>query len=297
MTPATPPAVYAPAPAAMTLDAVFTRAQGAAAAARRLADPAAVLADPSATPAQKIDALNLLQDEIPSAPLAAQAADLDDLDRAAGDGRQPPVVRAAALVALGEEVPPTQDPAARERAVRTLLSALRWPGYRLFALRGLAPASHGLTPEMEPIYESALLDYLDGPARGERRETALLALNGFVSGGSDFPKRAPQLLETLFARLMAPIEADPAAFVADARWSPYCRELAAAVLWAAGYDEQAAGFPKPAARVKALMSRLIAVDPDASVRAWYASYRDAAPPKPGLTASTTRRFPERLRDP
>ncbi|NNN05481.1 MAG: hypothetical protein HKL90_06240 [Elusimicrobia bacterium] len=282
---ATPPATYAPAPEAVSLDAAFVRARTSARAAAR---PEAVLADPSASIPAKLDALNALQDRIPGLPRAPQAAALNALADAAGPA-QPPQVRALALTLLGESVPPVLDADARARAVLVLLDALKEPDYRLFALRGLGPASHGLTPAMEPVYESALLDLLDGPAAGEERETALVALNGFVSGGLDFAQRAPQLLTVLEARLQAPIAADPAAFVRDPRWTPDSRELAAAILWLASRRQEEAGDSAPTARFKALMIRLIAVDPDAAARAWYASYRDAPPPKPGFTASTTSR--------
>lgn len=285
MTAATPPATYAPAPQAVSLEAVFVLAR---ASARAAASPESVLADSSASIPAKLDALNALQDRIPGLPRAPQAAALNTLADAAGPA-QPPEVRALALTLLGESVPPVLDADARTRAVLVLLAALKDPDYRLFALRGLGPASHGLTPPLEPVCEDALLDLLDGPVAGEERETALVSLNAFVSSGSDFARRAPRLLTVLEARLQGPIAADPAAFARDPRWTPDSRELAAAILWLAARRQEEIGDSAPTARFKALMIRLIAADPDAGARAWYASYRDAPPPKPGFTQRTTRR--------
>lgn len=281
----TPPATYAPAPEAVSLEAAFVRER---ASARAAASPQSVLADPAASVPAKLDALNALQDRIPGLPRGPQAAALGTLADAAGPA-QPPEVRALALTLLGESVPPVLDADARTRAVLVLLAALKSPDYRLFALRGLGPATHGLTPALEPVCEDALLNLLDGPVAGEERETALVALNSFVSGGSDFAQRAPQLLTLIETRLQAPIAADPAAFVSDPRWMPDSRELAAAILWLVSRRQEETGDSAPAARFKALMVRLIAVDPDAGARAWYASYRDAAPPQPGFTERTTRR--------
>jgi hypothetical protein len=281
------PVAAAPASRPATLEAAFASAR---AAARASADPASVLRDPAASVQAKLDALDALQDRIPEQKPAAQAASLDAIGRAAADAGQPAAVRAKALTLLGYAVPPVENAAARERAIRVLLAALREPAFRLFVLRGLGPAAHGLPPALEPEYENALLDLLDGPIAGEERETALVALSGFVSGGEDMPKRAPQLLSALDARLLAPIEADPAAFARDPRSTPASRELTAAVIWIGARHRAAAGDPAPAARVKALLARLIALEPDAGARAWYASYRDADPPKP-LTAKTTSRAP------
>jgi hypothetical protein len=293
---ATPaPAAYVPAPEAATLEASFVRA---AAAARGAADPASVLRDDGASVAQQLDALDALQDRIPGQKPGPQAASLDALAAAAQDARLAPAVRAKALTLLGCAVPPVENEAARGRAVRVLLSALGDPAYRLFVLRGLGPASHGLPKALEPDFEEALLDLLDGPISGEERETALVALNGFISGGDDFAKRAPALLATLNRRVLEPLWDDPAAFARDPRGTPDSRELTAAILWIGTRHQQAAGDAAPAALFKTLMTRLIAVEPDAGARAWYASYRDAPPPKPdGLSARTTKRAPDGLGEP
>lgn len=288
--PAAAPAAV-PSPSFATLETAFASAR---AAARASADPASVLADDSAAPDAQLDALDALHDRIPNAKPAAQIPLLDALAAAAQDPRRPPAFHAKALTLLGYAVPPVINEAARARAVRVLLAALaNEPAYRLYVLRGLGPAAHGLPAALEPDFEKGLLDLLSGPVAGEERATALVALNGFVSGGDDFPKRAPGLLTTLDARFLVPIEADPAAFVRDPRWTPTDRELAAAILWVAARHRQAAGDPAPAERVRLLLIRLIAAETDAGARPWYESYLNAAPPKPnGLTERTTRRPPD-----
>ena len=286
----TPMAVSAPAPAPETFEAAFVQAR---ALARAAADPASVLSDGSATLEQKLDALDAVHDRIPNAKSPVQVASLDALAAAALDRNEPPEFHAKALTMLGYAVPPVISEAARGRAVRVLLAALAAePAYRLYVLRGLGPAAHGLPQALEPDYEKALLDLLAGPVKGEERGTALVALNGFVSGGEEFPKRAPDLLRALDARLLAPIEADPAAFVRDPRWSATDRELAAAILWMSARHRQTDGDPAPAGRVRLLLDRLSAAEPDAGARAWYETYRTAASPKSGaLTERTTRRAP------
>jgi len=279
-----------------TLETAFVQAR---AAARAAADPAAVLADDTASPQARLEALDEVHDRIPNVKAAAQIPLLDALISAAQDQRRPPEFRAKALTLLGYAVPPLMDEAARARAIRALLAALAAePAYRLYVLRGLGPAAHGLPTALEPDYEKALLDLLSGPVDGEPRTTALVALNAFVSGGEDFPKRAPGLLTTLDSRFLAPIEADPAAFVRDPRWAPTDRELAAAILWIAARHRGSAGDAAPAERVRLLLIRLIAAETDAGARTWYESYRDAAPPKPdGLTQRTTRRPPDARGEP
>jgi hypothetical protein len=296
MSAALPPAASVPAPQAATLEVAFTLAR---AAARAAADPAAVLRDDSASLGEKLDALDALQDRIPGQKPGPQAASLDALAAAAADARQAPAFRAKALTLLGYAVPPTVNEAARGRAVVVLLAALAGdPAYRLFALRGLAPACHGLPKPLEPDFEDALLELLEGPSSGEERETALVALNAFVSGGADFPKRAPALLTTLDARFLAPIEADPAAFVRDPRWTPDARELAAAIVWIGARHRQADRDPAPAERVRLLLTRLIAVETDDTTLSWDVDYLTAAPPKPEpLTARTTKRVPRSVREP
>jgi len=270
--------------AAPALEEAFSLAR---AAARGAADPSSVLRDDSASAEAKLDALDALHDRIPNQKPPAQAASLDAIAAAAADARQPPEVRARALTLLGYAVPPVVDEAARTRAFAVLLAALPDPSLRLFVLRGLGPASHGLPRPLEPAFLNALLGALDGPVAGEERQTAFLTLYAFVSSNEDLAKRAPALAALIDARVLAPIEADPAAFVRDPRATPAARELAVAAVWIAARQRQAAGAPAAAARVKALLPRLIAAETDAGARAWYATYRDAAPPAPARRDKTT----------
>jgi hypothetical protein len=281
-----PPAAVAPA-SAPSLEAAFALARAAIAPA---ADPVSVLSG-NASVEQKLAAIDSLQSRIPREPRARQAASLDALAAAAASPSQPPAVRAKALAALGYAMPPTNDDAARSRALTVLLSALRVPGYRLAALRGLGPAGHDLTPADEARWLTALLDLLGEPVSGEERQTALLDLNSFLLSREDMPRSSPALVAALDARLLAPLEADPAGFVADPRNLPGARELAIAAVWTSARQRQALGDPAPAARVHALLVRLAALETDAGVREWIRTYRDAAPPPP-FRAITTKRAPD-----
>jgi hypothetical protein len=282
-----PPVAAVPAPGPSSLEGAFILARTAA---RSAADPVSVLRDASSTLQERLDALDALQDRIPGERGSAQDASLLALAAVSRAEAQPTAVRAKARALLGYAVPSVKSASARADALRALFEALVDPALRLSALRGLGPASHGLPPELEPQFETALLGFLDGPAAAEERETALVALVGFVSGGADMPVRSPQLLTVLDSRLLAPIEKDPAGFVRDPRSTPATRELEIAAAWIGARHRAAAGDPAPAARVKSLLVRLIPLEPDAGARAWYASYRDAAPPAP-FSARTTSRAP------
>lgn len=287
MIPAPPPALVAeapsPAPAALLLEA-FAAARRSARAA---ADPASVLAGRGPV-ADKLAAIDALHARIPNVALRRRVAALNAIADAAASAQQPAEVRARALAVLGYAMPQVDDDAARTRGLGVLLGALRAPADRIFALRGLGPASHGLPRSDEAAYQGALLDLLDGPVAGEERAVALVDLYAFVSTRDDLAQRAPALVERLDARLLGPIEADPAAFARDPRGTPASRTIAAATFWVSARQRQSRGDPAPAARAHAVLAALAAVEPDGGARRWLETYRDAAP---ALAASTTRRGP------
>jgi hypothetical protein len=282
-----PPVAVAPAlESAPTLEAAFVLAR---AAVRPTARPEAVLAGAGPL-AAKLSAIDALHSRIPYVPKAGQAAALDALIAAASSTAQPPEVRAKALAFVGYAMPQVQDDAARTRGLKTLLAALQSPVYRVYALRGLGPACHDLPKADEAALQDALLELLDGPLAGEERETALLALHSFIAVREDLDRRDPALVARFDARFLAPLEADPAGFVSDARGTPGARALALSCVWTSARERQALGNPAAAARVAALLDRLAAVERDATVLGWIRTYRTAAPPAP-FRASTTRRAP------
>lgn len=273
-----PPAAVSqiPASAPASLESAFLALRFAA---RTVSDPAAVLKS-AAPAADKLAAIDALHSRIPAAPPAFKIAALDALASGAGAG-QPPEVRAKALTYLGYAMPQVDDDGARGRGLAVLLAALKDPAYRVFALRGLGPAGHGLPKSDEAALQGALLDLLDGSISGEERETAFVALFSFVSTRDDLSKRAPALVASLDSRLLGPMEADPA------------RALAIATVWSSARERQALGQAAPAERVRLVLVRLAAVETDETVLGWIRTYRDAAPARraPALRDSTTRRAP------
>ena len=189
-------------------------------------------------------------------------------------------MRASALTHLGYSVPMADDVKARTKGVETLLTALQSPSYRIYALRGLGPASHGLPETHEALFLSALLDLLDTPIAGEERGTAMVALYAFVSVRDDLPKRKPALLAQLDEKLQAPIETSPEAFVLDPRGSEASREMTAAVLWSAARHRERHGDKVSVARTRLLFDRLAVVETSPKVRAWLDLYRGAGPAQP-----------------
>lgn len=290
-----PPAAVAAAPAStpLTLESAFVLARFSA---RRVASPESVLAS-DAPASDKVSAIDAIHSKIPSEPKAKKIAALDDLIAAASGAGQPPEVRAKALTFAGYAMPQVDDDAARSRALSVLLGALKQPAYRIFALRGLGPACHGLPKTGEPLLQGALLDLLDSGVAGEERETALVALFSFVSTRDDLFKRAPSLVAELDRRLLGPIEADPARFVEDPRFTSGARAMAVATLWTSARHREELGQPAPGARVHALLVRLCGIETDETVLGWLKTYLDAAPAKPEagldpvLRDSTTRRAP------
>jgi len=280
--PPPPPAAVVAAPAAApTLESAFTLASFSA---RRVSAPETVLAG-EAPVDDKLAALDAIQSKIPNASKAEKVAALDALTAAAASAKQPPEVRAKALTFAGYAMNQVEDDAARSRALTVILAALKLPPYRIFALRGLGPAAHGTPKADEPRYQAALLDLLDGDAAGEERETALVALFAFVSTRDDLAKRSPALVAELDKRLLGPVEADPARFVADPRFTPGARAMTAAIVWSSARRREELGQPAAGARVHALLVRLCAVETDETALGWLKTYRDAAPAKPAKPAA------------
>ncbi|MFI5346426.1 MAG: hypothetical protein ACHQ51_08635 [Elusimicrobiota bacterium] len=286
--PVPPAAVAVVSDSAPSLEAAFVLAR---AAARPPASPPATLSGAGPV-AGKLAAIDALHDRIPGEPKARQIAALDALAAAAVADSQPPEVRAKALAYLGYSMPQVPDDAARTRGLKVLLDALKSPAYRLYALRGLGPACHGLPLADDALLQGALLDLLDGPVAGEERQTALLALYAFVSTRDDLVTRAPALIAQLDDRLLAPVEANPAGFVSDPRAAPGSRALVLACLWSSARHRHSLGNPAAVARVNALLDRLATLETDPVVRGWIKTYRDAAPPPPlTFRDSTVNRAP------
>lgn len=273
-----PPAavVSLPASAPLTLEGALVLARFSA---RRVSAPESVLAG-DAPVSDKLAAIDAIHSKIPDEPKAAKVAALDALAAAASGAAQPPEVRAKALTFAGYAMPQVEDEAARARALFVLLDALKSPAYRIFALRGLGPGCHGLPKAGEALLQGGLLDLLDGSVAGEERETALVALFSFVSTRDDLSIRAPSLVKDLDRRLLGPIEADPAHFVADPRFTPGSRAMAAAIVWSSARHREELGQRAPGARVHALLVRLAAIETDETTLGWLKTYRDAAPAKP-----------------
>ncbi|MBI2385600.1 MAG: hypothetical protein HYV14_06265 [Elusimicrobia bacterium] len=268
--------MFAPAPALppVSLEAAFVEAR---AAVRPAEDPISVLAR-AASPAEKLAALEELHGSLPTAPQARRTKGLEAIRAAAVSPAEAPAVRAKALLYLGYAVPVVGDAGARAAAVRALLDSTRLPGYRLFALRGLAPATHDLPPAVEAPVQETLLDLLAGPLADEERITALVALDAFVRSREDLPRRRPDLVAALDARALVPMEADPAAFAANG--PPAARSLWIAVVWHSARNRAANGESAALARVAVLFAALAAHETDASVKAQIAAFLAAPAPSP-----------------
>lgn len=246
-------------------------------AARAAEDPLRTLAG-DADPARKRAALEAAFSSMPRASLARRKAILAALAATAENPGEDPGVRARAYERTGYAVPVLAHPASAEPAVRALLRALPDPVYRLHALRGLAPASHDLSPAVEAEFQDALLDLLDAGGAPDERIVALLALDGFVRSREDLPARRPELVAGLEARLLVPLEADPAALVAARPAGE--RALVVAVLWHSARRRGAYGDAAAWRRTDALLAALKAVESDAGVRAEIDAYLSAPPPEP-----------------
>jgi hypothetical protein len=108
-----------------------------------------------------------------------------------------------------------------------------------------------------------------------------------VSTRDDLSKRAPAMVAQLDQRLLNPIDADPARFVSDPRFTPGARAMAAATIWMSARYRQSLGQPAPAARVHEVLVRLYAVETDEMVLGWLRTYRDAPPVRLGRATKRT----------
>ena len=187
--------MFAPAPALppVSLESAYVEIR---AAARPAEDPISVLSR-AASPAEKLAALETLHASLPLAPQARRAKALATLSLVAGSAAETPAVRARALMYLGYAVPVVGDEAARLAAVRVLLGATLTPAYRVYALRGLGPATHDLPAAVEPEVQAALLNLLGSTLTNEERITALATLDAFVRTREDLSRRRPDLVAAL----------------------------------------------------------------------------------------------------
>lgn len=267
--------MLAPAPSLppVTLESAFVSAR---AAARPAEDPISILGR-AATPAEKLAALERLHASLPSAAQARRALGLEAMRAVAASSGEAPAVRAKALLYIGYSVPVVGDENGRAAAVRTLLDAARSPAYRVYALRGLAPATHDLPAAMEAPVQQALLELLGAALASEERITALVALDAFVRSREDLPRRRPDLAAALESVVVAPLEADPASFAAGG--PPAVRALTIAVVWHAARARAATGEPQALARAGALLTTLAALETDPAVQAQIAAFLAAPPPE------------------
>lgn len=266
--------MFAPAPATapVTLETAFVEAR--ARAAKPVEDPISVLSR-AAAPAEKLAALEALHSSLPLAPQARRTKGLDAIRAVAVSPSEAPAVRAKALMYLGYAVPVVGDENARAAAIRALLAAARG-GYRVYALRGLAPATHDLPAPVEDEFQTTVLDLLNGTLNEEERVTALLALDAFVRTRDDLPRRRPDLVAALESRVLAPVEAAPAAFAASGTGN--ARGLTLAVIWHAARNRAANGDAAALARADSLLRALAPLETDPAVKAEIASFLSAPPP-------------------
>ena len=246
------------------------------AAAKPAEDPISVLGR-AASPAEKLAALEALHSSLPLAPQARRAKALEAIRAAAVSPAEDPAVRAKALMYLGYAVPVVGDEKARAAAVRALLGATAAPAYRVYALRGLAPATHDLPEAVETEFQTAVLGLLASALTEEERVTALLALDAFARTREDLPRRRPDLVLALEKSVLVPMEADPAVFAANG--TPSARALTIAVVWHSARNRFSAGEPAALDRVDALLTKLAALETDAAVKAEIAAFLAAPVPK------------------
>lgn len=260
--------MFAPAPALppVTLETAYVQIY---AAAKRAQDPIAVLGS-AASATDKLAALETLHSSLPLAPQARRAKGMEAMRLAAVSAAEAPAVRAKALMYLGYAVPVVGDEKARAAAVRTLLDATALPPYRVFALRGLGPATHDLPASVEASFQTTILDLLAHTLTDEERLTALVALDSFVRTREDLAKRSPALVAALEKAVLAPIEADPAAFAASG--SPSARKLILAVVWHSARNRAANQDAAALDRVNALLKTLETLETDAAVKTQIAAF-------------------------
>lgn len=266
--------MFAPAPALppISLESAYIEIR---AAVKPAEDPISVLSR-IATPGEKLAALEALHSSLPFAPQTRRAKGLEAMRGVAVSPGEAPAVRAKALMYLGYAVPVVGDEGARYAAVRALLDSTRAPAYRVYALRGLAPATHDLPAAVEELFQTTILDLLASALMEEERVTALVALDAFVRAREDLPKRRPDLVAALETGVLVPIEADPAAFAA--RGAPSARALLIAVVWHSARNRAANGESAALGRINALLTKLLGLETDPSVKAQIAAFLAAPPP-------------------
>lgn len=266
--------MFAPAPALPppTLESAYALVR---AAAKPAEDPISVLTR-AASPAEKLAALESLHSSLPFAPQNRRTKGLAALRAVAESAADAPAVRAKALMYLGYAVPVVGDEQARAAAVRTLLSAADSPAYRVYALRGLAPATHDLPAALEGETQAVLLDLLARPLAEEEKIITLVALDAFTRSRDDLPRRRPDLVNALETAVLVPIEADPAGFAA--KGSPSARGLELAVVWHSARNRAANGEAAALVRINALLALLVPLETDAAVKAQITAFLAAPPP-------------------
>ena len=267
--------MHAPAPALppITLESAFVSLR---AAVKPAEDPISVLSR-GASPAEKLAALETLHSSLPLAPQARRTKGLEALRAVAVSPAEAPAVRAKAMMYLGYAVPVVGDEKARAAAVTSLLDAAATPAYRVFALRGLAPATHDLPESVEAAFQTTMLDLLASTLNEEERVTALVALDAFVRTREDLPRRRPDLVRALDEAMLVPLEAAPGAFAAAG--SPSARGLTLAVVWHSARNRFAAGEAAALDRANAVLTKLAALETDAAVKAEIAAFLAAEAPK------------------
>lgn len=259
----------APVQAPSLEDAIFAALTRARAVAE---DPIAVLAG-AAAESEKLAAIRALHAGLPAAKLARQNASLEALRRAGADKTQTVEVRRQALLHLGYGAAAAGDDAARAKAATALLDAAAESAVAEAALRGLAPATHGVPESAEDAFFKRLLDVSLGIA--PTRALALQSLQAFIASRDDLPKRKPNILTALDARLLKPIENDPAAFVANG--DAAARAFTLATLWKSARHREAAKNAAPTQRLQLLLEKLRPLENDTSVSAQIAAYLAAGP--------------------
>lgn len=266
--------MFAPAPA-LPLVALETAFIQARAIVKTAEDPISILSR-AASPAEKLAALETLHASLSFSPQARRTQGLEAIRTVAVSPAEAPAVRAKALMYLGYAVPVVGDENARDAAVRALLNSTRLPTYRVFALRGLAPATHGLPATVEELFQTTILDLLVQKLSDEERITALVALDSFTRSRDDLPRRRPDLVAALETKVLVPIEADPAAFALNG--PPAARLLALAVVWHSARNRAANQDAAALDRVNVLLTQLATLETDASVKAEIAAFLAALPP-------------------
>lgn len=266
--------MFAPAPALPppTLESAYVLVR---AAAKPAEDPIAILTR-AASPAEKLAALETLHSSLPIAPQNRRTKGLAALRAVAEAPTEAPAVRAKALMYLGYAVPVVGDEQARAAAVRTLLAATASSPYRVYALRGLAPATHDLPAALEGETQAVLLDLLVLPLGEEEKIITLVALDAFTRSRDDLPRRRPDLVNALETAVLVPIEANPAGFAA--KGSPSARGLELAIVWHSARNRAANGEAAALVRINMLLATLAALESDAAVKAQIAAFLAAPPP-------------------